>query len=74
MPIKSIKFENKTTNRYFYIQIDKDLINDYMMVIRRGGQFKNVILKKGFSCWNALQKELDKIMKRRLQRGYSLVS
>ena len=70
---KKISFENKLNNRYYYIQIERDLLNNWLMVIHRGGDKKNVITKKGFECEILLNKEILSITKRRLQRGYSQI-
>jgi len=68
-----IKFENKSNGRFYYMEIRKDLL-DYVVVIVFGGS--NVTRTRTIACDSRmdLHKELDRLSKRRIGRGYVLVS
>lgn len=69
-----IKFENKDNGRYYYMSEYKDILNDWVLTIIRGGITSRVIRHYGYLCRNDLQAEIARLSKRRLQRGYKLVS
>lgn len=68
-----IKFENVNTLRYFYLITHKDLFDQWVLTIIRGGRHHRVVRHFGFNCRTAIKKEIEKISKRRIQRGYTLV-
>jgi len=67
-----LKFENPHNGRYYYLMIERDLLNDFVLVIRRGGHHHHVICKHGFDSENDLQKEIKRLSLRRLAHGYVL--
>lgn len=69
-----IKFENQQNGRYYYLSVHKDLLNDWVLSVIRGGRHSRVVRHFGYGCRMALQKELDRLSKRRIKRGYTLVS
>jgi hypothetical protein len=68
-----IKFKNKITGRYYYLLAQRDMFNGYVLTIVRGGCHTNVVKRMGFDSSLAIQNEIDRLSKRRLQRGYSLI-
>ncbi len=69
-----LKFENKTNGRFFYLSVNQDLLNDLVLTITRGGNHHRVIRHFGFSNEESLKKEIERLSKRRIKRGYSLIS
>lgn len=69
-----LKFENKENGRFFYIQSHTDLIDQYVLTITRGGAAITVIRHLGFECNETRDREIRRITKRRLKRGYTLVA
>lgn len=68
-----IKFENKTNGRFYYLSIQKDLLNDIVLTIIRGGSNSRVVRNICYDSMESIMKELQRLMKRRLKRGYTLV-
>ena len=68
-----IKFENKLNGRFYYVEIKKDLFEDVVIHIRRGG--RNALVERLIFCSDAraAREELRIIHKRRIERGYTLV-
>jgi hypothetical protein len=68
-----IKFENKLNGRFYYIQIERDLFNDLMVNIIRGGV--HVTVQRYIFCGDAgsVREKVRQITERRLRRGYTLV-
>ena len=71
-----IKFENPTNGRYYYLQIDRDILNDLVLTIIRGGSRSNsrVVRHFGYKCPLTIQREIQRICKVRLRHGYVDVS
>lgn len=69
-----ICFENRENGRFYYMKVGRDALNDLVLTVIRGGLRSSVIRHFGFNCKHTLQREIDKLAKRRLQRGYSLVT
>lgn len=69
-----IKFENKENGRFYYIKIEKDLLNDLVLRINFGGH--NVTRSRVIMCDSAeiLFDEIKRLYKKRLSRGYLLVN
>ena len=69
-----IKFENKENGRFYYMKIEKDLFNDTVISIVRGG--RNVSVNKLIFCIDEVSasKEVSRLSRVRLQRGYTLVN
>lgn len=69
-----LKFENPTNGRYYYIIKNKDMINDLAITVIRGGIHHNVTRRMGYNDPGQLEREVEKLVKRRIKRGYVLVS
>jgi hypothetical protein len=68
-----IKFENKTNGRFYYLSLQKDILNDLVLTIIRGGRNSQRVLNVNYNCLDAITNELQRLIKRRLKRGYTLV-
>lgn len=68
-----IKFENRSNGRYYYLAVQRDMLNEHVLIIIRGGHHSNVVRRMGFNSALVLQDQIDRLSKRRLQRGYSLI-
>lgn len=69
-----IKFENKKNGRFYYLEIQEDLLKDKVLVAYRGGKFASVVRKMATGCDATIQKEIEKISKIRISHGYELVA
>ncbi len=69
-----IKFENKNNGRFYYVMVDSDLIHNSVLRVIYGG--RHVSRHRTISCndLSTMQKEIERITKKRLQRGYELVT
>jgi predicted DNA-binding WGR domain protein len=69
-----IKFENKENGRFYYVSIENDLLHNSVLRITYGG--KQVCRSRviGFENNGYIQKEIVRISKKRIKRGYSLVT
>jgi len=69
-----IKFENKTNGRFYYLSLHKDLLGDVGIRINYGG--RHVCRVRFIACTSGLelQKQIEQLSKRRIKRGYSLVT
>lgn len=68
-----IRFENKSNGRFYYLLVEKDESNNFALRIIRGGRNIRIVRSVLFDCALSLRNELDRLSKRRLRRGYSLV-
>lgn len=68
-----LKFENSTNGRFFYLSIERDMLNERVLTIIRGGVNSRVIRRVVFGCELAIQKEVSRLTVKRLKRGYHLV-
>ena len=68
-----VKFENVANGRYYYMNTERDLLNDHLLVISRGSRGIHRTVCRGFPTAEAAAKEIAKLSKVRLRRGYSLV-
>ena len=68
-----IKFENRTNDRFYYLSIEKDLLHNWVLRIYFGGIHVKRSRVIGFEDGHKMQKEIDRIAKKRLRRGYSIV-
>jgi len=70
-----IKFENKENGRYYYLMIERDLFDDFVLRIIRGGIYarRSICQYKALSE-DAIEKEIQRLSRIRLQRGYTLVN
>lgn len=69
-----IKFENRNNGRYYYLIVEKDLFDVLVLTIIRGGLNHRIVMHLGYGCRMAIGKEIERITKKRLQRGYVLVT
>jgi len=73
-----LKYENPENGRYYYLAVYKDILDDYVLTVIRGGHLRGVrsrvVRHFGYACRMALQKELDRLSKKRIARGYRLVN
>lgn len=71
-----IKFENKSNGRYYYLYIQRDMLNDVVLTVVRGG--RNVRVARNVSILydnrDSLSDEIARLSKRRIKRGYHLIS
>ncbi len=68
-----LKFENKSNGRYYYISSSKDLFGDISIKVMRGSKSKNILKTIGCRSKKEAFHEIHKIIKRRIQRGYTLL-
>jgi hypothetical protein len=68
-----IKLENVTTKRYYYLVAYRDLFDDNLLDIFRGGNNRNVRVSLHFDSADARKSEIKRLIQRRIQRGYTLV-
>lgn len=68
-----LKFENHSNGRYYYILVKKDILNDWVLTIIRGGSHSRVVRHFGYNCMEAINVEIERLTKRRLKRGYTLI-
>jgi hypothetical protein len=69
-----IKFENQQNGRYYYMTVQKDMLDEMVLVVIRGGVRSRVIRRLRCGEGDTIRAEIEKITKKRLKRGYSLVS
>lgn len=69
-----IKFENKSNGRFYYIEVKKDLFDELVIHITRGG--RNHSVNYLIYCDNpcSCRSQIDRIKKIRLRRGYTLTN
>jgi hypothetical protein len=68
-----LKFYNKNNQRYYFIAIEKDLFDDWILCVNRGGDRRHVVRRYGYSNLSSLNARLNDMIKKRLQRGYELI-
>lgn len=69
-----IKFENKVNGRYFYLYIARDMFDDLVLTVIRGGANARVQYNYRHGSLPVLEGEVARISKQRIKRGYTLVS
>lgn len=69
-----LKFENKSNGRFYYININKDMLNDLVLSVTYGGI--NTVRCRILLCGNltSIHREILRLYKKRLKRGYILIS
>ena len=69
-----LKFENPTNGRFYYIQINKDMLDDSVLCITFGGA--NVVRHRVHMRGDEslLHREVEKLSKKRIRRGYILLN
>ena len=67
-----IKFE-RNDGRFYYMQVEKDLFNDLVLTVIRGGRHSSVRRSACVGHVQYIMAELVKLCKRRMQRGYCLI-
>lgn len=73
MRLKLIKLENKTNGRFYYLLTQKDLFNELVLTVIRGGHGRSVVIRYGYNCKHRIEMEIIRLTKRRLRRGYCLI-
>lgn len=68
-----IKFENKTNGRFYYMYSETDLFNELVFCIIRGGKDSCIKRTYGYNSEINIRREINRISKVRIKRGYSLV-
>ncbi len=68
-----IKFENKTNGRFYYLYIERDILNDLVLRIVRGGHRVSLSRTVSYVSPEAMFQKIQDIIKRRIKRGYTLV-
>lgn len=68
-----IKFENKNNGRFYYLEVKKDLFDDLVIHITRGG--RNSSINHLIFCpdTHSCELQINRITKTRLRRGYTLI-
>lgn len=69
-----IKFENKMNGRFYYLKVERDLLNDWVLTIINGGHFSRRVSHFGFNNLDIINRHIERITKRRLKRGYEIVT
>lgn len=69
-----LKFENKSNGRYYYITTERDIFNDLVLTVIRGGIHGRCVRHYGFNCQESIIREINRLTKLRIKRGYTLVS
>jgi len=69
-----IKFENKNNGRYFYLYIARDMFDDLVLTVIRGGRNARVLRNYRSGDLPVLEGEIARISKQRIKRGYTLVN
>lgn len=67
-------FENHANGRYYCLMIERDLLDDCVLVVIRGGLLARVTRRVCHGSPAECQKKMQKMCKRRISRGYSLVN
>lgn len=68
-----IKFENKSNGRYFYLSISRDIFDDLVLTVIRGGRYARVQRAYSHGDLPTITRKITTITKQRLKRGYTLV-
>ena len=68
-----IKFENAENGRFYYLVKEKDIFNALVLTVIRGGTHSRVVRHFGFNCEISIQREIERISRQRLKRGYRLI-
>ena len=69
-----IKFENETNGRFYYLEINKDLLNESVLRITYGGRHISRTRTVYFGSEDSISKEIERITKKRIKRGYQIVT
>jgi hypothetical protein len=68
-----LKFENKSNGRYYYIYIQRDMLNDHVLTILRGGKNARICRNIIVSDSGCIDEKVKYLTRLRLKRGYTLV-
>lgn len=70
-----IKFENPENGRYYYLLVQRDLLGDLVLMVYRGGNHGLSFCRTiNVGDTNIIAEDIQKISKKRLKRGYKLIS
>ena len=72
--INVIKFVNKENGRYYWLSINRDMLNGYNLTITRGGNRNNLVVMRSFHSQELCKQEMERLSKIRLRRGYEEVA
>jgi hypothetical protein len=67
------RFENPENGRFYYMLVQKDMFDDLVLVVIRGGLGRSLTRCVATGSPQFVDHEIDRLSKRRLQRGYILV-
>ncbi len=68
-----LRFENKSNGRFYYMDI-KNEYNQFVIRITRGGRHVCIVRDIVLDGASSMAKEINRLTKRRVKRGYSLVT
>lgn len=68
-----IKFENPVNGRYYYMVVEKDMFNEMVLRVTRGGSSVRVSISIACSDEQSISNEIERLSKKRIKRGYILV-
>lgn len=69
-----IKFENKTNARFYYLSVTCDLLGQTILSCTRGGKNVSVVNTVATGSREEIIKKILSLTRRRLSRGYTLIS
>lgn len=69
-----IKFENKNNGRFYYLRVERDMLNERVLRIFFGGQDISRVRVISYDSPDKIEKEITRLTKKRLARGYELVT
>jgi hypothetical protein len=69
-----IRFENRENGRFYYMVVEQDITNKLILNIIRGGKRVRVLSSIPFDSPIVLERVIDRLSKRRIRHGYSLVT
>lgn len=68
-----IKFENKVNGRFYYLQVKRDIFDDLVIHITRGGRHVSHVSLVFCDNDRSVRDKIRQITQRRLARGYTLI-
>lgn len=68
-----IKFFNEINKRYYFISVQKDLFDDWVLLVYRGGGRNHLIRTYGYANRSLLDERLNEMINKRIKRGYKII-
>jgi hypothetical protein len=68
-----IKFENAANGRYYYLVVQKDIFDDWVLSVVRGSKSRHIVKHCAYKSFADIERQIAQISKIRLRRGYSLI-